>query len=409
MEVLIDNDSGTIINSEEIISKMLPGKGKYKKKKAKSAKAVGAYKTSIKQTKSERIDPNCNLCCKCRKQGRLPILMKPDHFDEGSKGATGDGINEPDEKPHKKLKPCVCGSAVCKKKWEKLKRELHQEVLKVKPCVCGTPICLEESRKLSDSYVKNKDKIRKERAKKRKRDANEKKYQKERLKRKKLHASEDLKRWHHRQKEDKKQMHYIKELEHVPDCLAVTESLTDLCKVSGRALSDLLRGTGRLLLHPRDGIESVKMAIKDPMHAAKELKDTCEHTGFFALLSRLKKRFSKMQTTKDLVTRLESNAATNFALHLADKDPKKRMLKKHLRGEQIDFECSLFMSSLRKRPCLRVYSMCPWFYPHCLSILAVWKQFSDIILFILAVGVWCPCILLMEICRAMVCCCLCTG
>lgn len=421
MEVLIDNDSATIINSEEIINKMVPKKRKYKKIKAKSAKAVGAYKTPIKHTKSERMDPNCNLCCKCRKKGRLPIVMAPDAFHDGSKG---DGVHDDkhddkhddthddkhDDKHHKKVKPCVCGSAVCKKRWEKLKRELNQEELRVKPCVCGTSICLKESRKLSDSYVKNKDKIRKQRAKKRRRDENEKKYQKERLKRQKLHAAEDLKRWHQRQKQDKREMHYINESHAVPDCLAVTDSLTDLCKVSGKAFCDLLRGTGRLILHPRDGIENVKMAIKDPKHAAKGLKDTCEHTGFFAAMSRIKKRFSKMQTTKNILTRIESNAAANFVLHLPDKDPKHRMQnKKHFRKENMDFECSLFMSSLRKRPCLRVYYLCPWFYPHCVNILAVWKQFTDIILFILAVGVWSPCILLMELCRAMVCCCLCTG
>ncbi|XP_052738660.1 uncharacterized protein LOC128198286 [Bicyclus anynana] len=78
-------------------------------------------------------------------------------------------------------------------------------------------------------------------------------------------------------------------------------------------------------------------------------------------------------------------------------------------GEHLDHTCDIYMASLRKRRFLSVYRMFPSFYPHFLSLLHAWKQFMEILMFILAAVVWSPCILCMELCRACMCCFFCTG
>ncbi|XP_053624359.1 uncharacterized protein LOC128683122 [Plodia interpunctella] len=130
-------------------------------------------------------------------------------------------------------------------------------------------------------------------------------------------------------------------------------------------------------------------------------------------LIKVKDKVASTSVVKGAKSTLEAHFVTNFILHFFDKDPRRRFRPikkiKPQRKEPVDFECSLFMGSLRKRPWLSIYYMCPWFYPHCVSILNVWRQFTDVILFLLAVAVWSPCILAIEICRAFVCCAFCTG
>lgn len=67
---------------------------------------------------------------------------------------------------------------------------------------------------------------------------------------------------------------------------------------------------------------------------------------------------------------------------------------------------SAFLASLRIKPCLWVYHICPSLYPQFLQFLRFWRCYTDIVLFLLAVLVWSPCIICFELCRCILCCCL---
>ncbi|XP_052738656.1 uncharacterized protein LOC128198284 [Bicyclus anynana] len=88
------------------------------------------------------------------------------------------------------------------------------------------------------------------------------------------------------------------------------------------------------------------------------------------------------------------------------KHKKRKSTKINVVGED---PCNFYMSSLRNQPFPSVYRKFPSFYPHFLSLLHAWKQLTEILMFILAAVVWSPCILCMELCRACMCCFLCTG
>lgn len=69
----------------------------------------------------------------------------------------------------------------------------------------------------------------------------------------------------------------------------------------------------------------------------------------------------------------------------------------------------VLLTTLRKRPCLCVYHICPNFYPQCLSFLQFYKNFCHLIVFFIAVLFWTPCLVACELCRALMCCTMCTA
>lgn len=68
-----------------------------------------------------------------------------------------------------------------------------------------------------------------------------------------------------------------------------------------------------------------------------------------------------------------------------------------------------FLTTLRRRPCMWVYFLCPNMYPQCLSLLIFWRKFANLILLCLAMIVWTPGILLCLLCRSILCCVFCNG
>ncbi|XP_061729914.1 uncharacterized protein LOC133534689 isoform X2 [Cydia pomonella] len=77
--------------------------------------------------------------------------------------------------------------------------------------------------------------------------------------------------------------------------------------------------------------------------------------------------------------------------------------KKLAEEQKGQYACDFYLMSLRTKPCLWVYYMCPVCYPYCLQLLNTWRQVSDLLLFFVAIIVWSPCILCAECLKVVAC------
>ncbi|OWR47511.1 hypothetical protein KGM_210033 [Danaus plexippus plexippus] len=85
---------------------------------------------------------------------------------------------------------------------------------------------------------------------------------------------------------------------------------------------------------------------------------------------------------------------------------KRRMLK---RQEEALYSCRhMLLTTMRKTPCLWFYHVCPDLYPQCLSFVSFMNNFIHIVIYLLAILMWTPCIITFEMCRAFLCCFFCT-
>lgn len=121
------------------------------------------------------------------------------------------------------------------------------------------------------------------------------------------------------------------------------------------------------------------------------LVDTIQDTAFFQAF------FARKGKTKEERMDIE-------------KENKRRKLRIQSRDTQAINSCRhALLTTLRKRPCLWVYHICPNFYPQCLSCLQFWRKFSHLMTFLVAVIVWTPCLCCVEMCRFFICCFVCTA
>nr|XP_021188667.2 uncharacterized protein LOC110375026 [Helicoverpa armigera] len=391
MKMIIDKQSARIINRDDIINQINKQKRGKAKEQAKIAALLGldTYPQSERKISAMTHGSKCK-CCVCAKNRKKNIKK---------------GTAKPKPKA-RKLKPCICGSVICKRNWQKLKREERSiKSLKIKPCVCGSDICKQEAQKMPEVLLQAARRAQEDKERVEQATIKEKKYQKGRGERKKLHAKEDKKLLKKRKKEDKREMKLVKNYENPSSVLMVAESLVDLGSLGAKVFCDVMKSAVRVAKHPRDGVYHIKDAVRDPSRAAKKFRKSLKGMGLFSTFARIKRRLIKMPVTKGAISKLESVPVTNYLVHMADKDPKQRVnkFKKKRYREPVDFQCSLFMATLKKKPCLKIYYMCPWFYPHCLGLLKIWQQFIDIVIFALAVVVWSPCILTMEVLRYLMC------
>lgn len=338
-------------------------------------------------------------------------------------------------------KPCFCGSTICESVNSQLKskskkdKQSKKRIAKIKQpiCTCGSDICkrkagLETHRltnniceclrghiceclpdhiceckvpKVQKSGTKQKgDKKPKKTQKKKKNEPQKKKAPSE--------CCELLKQYRKERRQKKIDGKLLKRYKESSDSMLLAESVFDLAKMSGHVLWNVLKGFYKFASEPKKSYEDIKKSLSDP----DDVKNKCLNSEFTATARRLKKKIGAMGVTKNATECLESNAVSRFMIHSLDKDPTKRLTKMkkiRKRKERIDFECSPYMASLRRRPFLWVYDRCPRLYPQFISMLTLWRQFLDIVLFLVAVAVWSPCIIGIEVCRALMCCCLCTG
>lgn len=81
----------------------------------------------------------------------------------------------------------------------------------------------------------------------------------------------------------------------------------------------------------------------------------------------------------------------------------KRMLPKFLRAPKNTVELrfnSLDIACPQVKPHFSISSMLPRFYPHFLTLVKVWRQLIDVLLFVL----WSPCLFSAQLCKAFLCC-----
>ncbi|KAF9408927.1 hypothetical protein HW555_011538 [Spodoptera exigua] len=390
MEIHVDKTTASIINSDEIISQLK----KERRREMLRRHRAGLVSMSDGEALLKLHGKQCK-CCFCRKYKQQRIIQK---FKM---------------KP-RRLSPCICGSDICKKDWSKLKMEqsdLHK-VKDIPTCVCGSKVCEEEIEKLPKRKLKA---ARRERVKERIK-MKKKLYRQARKQRRKQYRLEDLKRLRRREVEDRRKMKKIKSLKSPPASIMAVESLKDMGAFGFRFIGDTMRSFSRIAKHPKDAMynahETMYAVKQDPKTVIKKVQQNYRETGLKPTVARVKQRAIQTSMGKRIKKKMESHPFTNYLVHLTDPDPKTWMKKKRRRRrhkEPVVYEGSLYMNTLRKKPFLRVYRMCPWFYPHCVSLFGLWKQLANVLMFLLAICVWSPCILCFEVCRALTCCCMCTG
>ncbi|XP_063821058.1 uncharacterized protein LOC135071212 [Ostrinia nubilalis] len=351
---------------------------------------------------------------------KITIKAKGDPSNRGKTDISGSGTPKMDG-------PCICGMKVCDRESKKMEVFKKKEILSKtpRPCICGSDICALEWRKREEKRERKISKAKKficECGEELEKQKNLSKEKKEAEKRKMLeeqallkkYKQEDKKRKEERLKAEKLAEKQAQRYKKTADGVLAAESCLDILKLALTTGGDVARCSSRALMNPRMTYHNLQELAKNPSRGFAAMGDAVSGSGVFSTCKRVRQRCCAMRAMRKLRKKMESNPVTYFMLHAADSDPKKRLTfkkkkKMKRRREPIDFECSLFMASLRRRPCLAVYYTCPWFYPHCLSMLTLWKQFTDVMLFLIAVTVWSPCIVGMEICRAFVCCFFCTG
>lgn len=201
------------------------------------------------------------------------------------------------------------------------------------------------------------------------------------------------------------------------DALLIAESALDIVKLGGRQIGNLGRLTCRSITHPSATAYYLKNKIRSPGQVFNDLtasvvapEGDCKST-----FKRINRRLKATKLFGIPIKCMESIPGVNYIIHICDKNPKKRMKKvklkkrKKIKDPVGHFNCSLLLASLRFRRFLWLYKLAPWFYPHCISFIMLLKQLRNMFLFTLAVIVWTPCIIFMELCRAVMCCFFCGG
>lgn len=369
----------------------------------------------IKDYRKVRANRGSCRCCVCnlkiKKERVLQTIKKPEKCLCGSSKCAKQFKKEEAQKGAElksKLltrKPCICGSPACSSlaalahsDTETLLKKLYRYMAKKNSCKCGSNVCdcinyLEQLKKKQEKLIKR-----------------QKMLQKLRVDR----YTSDRKRIARQKKYDNYMTKKTKQNKKVDGALLWAESIMDLTKSGVNATTGVTRCVYRALTDPEQTKMAVKTAVKQPRRGIAVCMQGLRNSGVPAALKRIKMRFGNMLTVRLLKEGMKTFALTNFMLHFGDPDPtqrlkrikKKRKIKKK---EPLDFGCSPYMASLRKRPCLFIFYTCPWFYPHFISLITLWRQFTDVILFLLAVIVWSPCLLTLEVFRFFICCCLCTA
>lgn len=341
--------------------------------------------TINKQDKTHH--PRGCKCCDCRKNTK-----------SRQKELAATGKISPKKLP--RIKPCSCGALICAKETARLKRMQMLDLYarkRTKSCVCGSEICRRQAKLEAQDlqlYFRRKKKAAIKRAK-------------DRQKRLKQYKKEDKKKRRTRKLRDKIAMTRIMTQGKQADLILFSDNVLDVAKFGRTVTCGVVGSTMRVLKRPGDAWYRFKLGMRHPLVALSNISDMIfVHSGIKRLSARLKARFKAMRATDIVVSEMEYHPITNTMVHMFDK--KKPKTRKRPRTP-LDFNCSTYMGSLRQKPCLFIYYLCPWFYPHCIGCIGLWRQFTDILLFLLAILVWSPCILGMEVLRGLMCCLVCTA
>lgn len=374
-KIVVDSNQMCVLNTEEVNT---------------------ALSTEIsKQPVQIRDHEKSCQCCVCQKKRKNKLVH--------SIPKTVPGQSRLSKKNKKGKTKCVCGSKICKEVYEHNKnRKLGQKFNHI----CD---CYVEGSFFKNIFKKKKTKQNYWTARQRKRI--EKHKRKLEIKRLDHQRKQDALRKKRRKKDDKYNLKMLRKYQQLSDKMLLTESILDATRLGGEVVAGLGRTSYRLALHPKTCCKVCRNAKDDPEDFINQVKNTIADSSFPGTVKRIRQRTQSMRMVQAFMKRIEGHPIGNFIIHAFDKNPKSRltMKRKGKQREVLDYGCNLFMGSLRRRPLLWVYYSCGWFYPHCLSILNIGRQVMDVCLFVLAVLVWSPCIIGMELCRAAMCCTVCTG
>ncbi|CAK1552878.1 unnamed protein product [Leptosia nina] len=243
--------------------------------------------------------------------------------------------------------------------------------------------------------------------------AQEEKLRKAELKKKK----EDKKIQERAKKEAIKRRKKIAKLQSQGQTNCLARFIIGVVNLSLGTLSGLATMLVYIIAKPIRSYAYVKQKLKDPIGSFKMLKSWIS-TTWKARDSNFTTAIQDSHVVHILSDQLEESALfqvfTNKGQTPEEKQMYERMKKKRQRRmrkrhEQALYSCRhMLLVTLRKHPWICVYHLCPDFYPHCLSLLTFLTNFFHLLLFLLALLCWTPCIMCMEVVRAFLCCVVCT-
>lgn len=167
-------------------------------------------------------------------------------------------------------------------------------------------------------------------------------------------------------------------------------------------VTEVVRNLHRSVSDPKSTYRKCKSYLRDYMRASTKIKKPVNNGPNVEKLQFLKLRCAG-KCIKPRVEVREDYPATNVRKHYNNADRKKgfHVLKPSLRRHP---SCGFL---LRNKPSFSAYYKCARSHPCCLTILQVWRRIMDVILFLMAIAVSSPCLLSLNLCRALKCCLLC--
>lgn len=222
-------------------------------------------------------------------------------------------------------------------------------------------------------------------------------------------------------KQDKKELKKLKkQTDNIP--VGATNVVADCFQGLFLLMFRGLKGAFKMLFHlftkPTQSMDYMKARINEP-HATWKYFSRTWRIGWQKQRQRIATSIRGSDSMKilddaikdtALYTTFQNKGKTRQERSKIESENRKRRRRNEKRQNEALYSCRhMFLLTLRNRPCLWVYYICPYLYPQCLSLLTFWKHFTDILLFGLAVLVWTPCITCCELIRGLMCCCLCTG
>lgn len=426
MKLLLNKDNAGIIYSDEIARTLFPP-GMYSNlKRSKSLKTTcneceESIDRSLKPCKSERYRNNttcrksrqvsqhgtyertrntkCNMMFDGMPRYSMPPLsswLNPWKFPEvqpcDMQAVKSCNVPEeqscelPDLEPYEPaktrpikyshIKPCKCGSIKSIEELEKMalsQMKLTPSEAKLIACICKSDICEKECDKILESLLMTKkakaikeakERIRKEKEeiiKQKRRERIKARMHREKLKEKCDIARQILKK----NLNERAYIQVMKEIEcrKLSDRKLAVASVSDLGIICENAVSRY-----RCLLNNTDSDDG-------PCYSDEAME-------IYESKARIRHRIRNMKIIKTIA---QIRKGRYFR-------------KKGRRGQPCEPGCNeLYVQTLKKKPCLWVFDLCPNFYPKCISLLKLWRQFIHVLIFVLAFIVWTPCLLCLQV------------
>ncbi|XP_046960835.1 uncharacterized protein LOC124530644 [Vanessa cardui] len=198
-----------------------------------------------------------------------------------------------------------------------------------------------------------------------------------------------------------------------------TKFVAGVLNVGVNLIVKMFTMTFSVLLNPIGSFVYVRERLLDPPDTIKRIIDWFART-WSNKQSKISETIKQSDTMNIIGDQIEDSAVYEaiFASQGrtgAEKslyERKRRLRKRRIqkRYNQAMFGCRhMLLTTMRKTPCLWFYYICPDLYPQCLSLVGFMRNFCHIIIFLIALLCWTPCILFFEACRGFLCCCFCTN